>query len=73
MPLVTESGIIYRLKKENPDKNFYPAKDLALCVNMKKITLPKVLYSLENMKYQVTVPDEISQKAKGAIERMIQL
>ena len=69
----TESGIIYRLKKENPGKNFYPAKDLALCANMKKITLLKVLYALENMKYKVIVPKNISRKARGAIERMIKL
>lgn len=69
----TESGIIYRLKKENPQKNFFPAKDLALCSNMKKITLPKVLYALENMKYQVLVPEDIRNKARGAIEKMIKL
>lgn len=69
----TESGIIYRLKKENPDKIFYPAKDLALCQNMKKITLQKVLYSLENMEYKVEVPREIGLKARGAIEKMIQI
>lgn len=69
----TESGIIYRLKKENPDKDFYPAKDLALCLNMKKITLPKVLHSLEELEYKVEVPAEIADKARGAIERMIQI
>jgi quinolinate synthase len=69
----TESGIIYRLKRENPDKEFYPAKDLALCLNMKKITLPKVLHSLENLEYKVEVPPEIAEKARGAIERMIHI
>jgi quinolinate synthase len=69
----TESGIIYRLKKENPDKNFYPAKDLAFCQNMKKITLQKVLHSLENMEYRVEVPHEVALKARGAIEKMIQI
>ena len=69
----TEAGIIHRLKKENPDKEFYAVKDLALCVNMKKITLPKVLHSLENMEYKVEVPLEIAQKARGAIERMIKI
>ena len=67
----TESGIIYRLKKENPGKNFYPASDAALCVNMKKITLLKVLHALENMEYRVEVPPEIARRAKGAIEKMI--
>ncbi len=69
----TESGIIYRMKKENPTKNFYPARDVAFCFNMKKIDLGKVLRSLENMIYKVEVPLEISQKARGAIEKMVEI
>jgi len=69
----TETGIIYRMKKENPTKNFYPARDTALCFNMKKIDLRKVLRSLENMIHKVEVPLEISQKARGAIERMVKI
>jgi len=59
------------LKKENPDKNFYPAKDSIVCSNMKKINLDKVLKSLEEKKYRIEVPHEISRKASIAIERMI--
>jgi quinolinate synthase len=69
----TESGIIYRMKKENPGKNFHPIKELAHCSNMKKINLRKVLASLEHMKYKVDVPPEMSQRAYGAIERMVSL
>jgi len=69
----TEAGIIYRMNKENPDKNFHPVKDFAHCSNMKKINLSKVLASLEDMKYKVEVPLEISQRAKGAIEKMVRL
>ena len=69
----TEAGIIYRMKKENPERNFHPVKDLALCSNMKKIDLSKVLASLEDMKYKVEVPVEISQRARGAIEKMVRL
>jgi quinolinate synthase len=69
----TESGIIYRMKKENPGKNFHSIKELAHCSNMKKINLRKVLASLEDMKYKVEVPLEISQRAHGAIERMVSL
>lgn len=69
----TETGIIYRLKKENPKKNFYPALDRSYCYNMKKINLMKVLKSLEDMKYRVKVPLEISRRARGAIEKMIQI
>jgi len=71
--VATESGIIYRMKKENPDKNFYPAKDMALCTNMKKINLMKVLRSLEEMIYRIEVPRVISQRARGAIQRMIEI
>ena len=69
----TETGIVYRMKKENPAKDFYPARDTALCFNMKKIDLRKVLRSLENMIHKVEVPLEISQKARGAIKRMVEI
>lgn len=69
----TEAGIVYRLKKENPDKDFYPAKELALCYNMKKINLKKVLQSLDEEIFRVQVPLEISRRARGAIEKMINL
>lgn len=71
--LGTEAGMTYRLKKENPDKEFYPAKDLSFCFNMKKIDLNKVLKSLEDLKYKVEVPPEISPKALGSIKKMIQI
>ncbi len=69
----TETGIIYRMKKENPEKNFHPIKDLAVCANMKKINLKKVLRSLEEMKHRVEVPLEISQRARGSIEKMVKI
>jgi quinolinate synthase len=69
----TEAGIIYRMEKENPEKNFHPVKDLAHCSNMKKIDLSKVLASLEDMKYKVEVPVEIRLRAKGSIEKMVKL
>ncbi|UCE22674.1 MAG: quinolinate synthase NadA [Candidatus Aminicenantes bacterium] len=69
----TETGIIYRIKKENPTKNFYPARDWSFCSNMKKTDLKKVLRSLEDMVYKIEVPLEISQKARGAIEKMVSL
>jgi quinolinate synthase len=69
----TETGIIYRLKHDNPAKNFYPAHDLAFCANMKKINLRKVRTALEQMIYRVQVPPEISRRARGAIEKMVKL
>jgi quinolinate synthase len=69
----TEIGIIYRLKKENPDKAFYPATDQAICPNMKLTNLEKVLWSLEDLKTEITVPKEIADRARSAIEKMMEI
>ncbi len=69
----TETGIIHRLKKENPGKIFYPASEKAVCANMKRNSLEKVLWALEDMENIVTVPDDIAKKAKRAIERMMEV
>ena len=67
----TEIGIIYRLRKENPSKRFIPASEQAICPNMKLITLEKILWSLEGMVYQVSVPEELRDKARKPVERML--
>jgi quinolinate synthase len=69
----TEAGILYRLRKENSRAVFYPVKDLAFCSNMKKINLIKVWKALEEMQFRVEVPVAVSQRARGAIEKMIQI
>ncbi len=69
----TEIGIIHRLKKENPGKEFIPASKQAVCPNMKLITLQRVLRALEEMTLKVTVPEETRLKAKGAVGRMLQV
>lgn len=72
--IATEIGINYRLRTENPAKKFYEVNpDRAICPNMKKITLEKILWSLEEMKYRVTVPEPVAARAAGAIERMLEL
>jgi len=68
----TEIGIIHRMKKENPKKIFYPASDKATCPDMKRITLEKVLRSLQDLTYEITVPQDIMDKARLSIERMLQ-
>ncbi len=68
----TESGIIYRMEKENPEKRFFPVRKDTICINMKKITLEKVLNSLEKDEYRIIVPDEIRVKALRSIERMLE-
>lgn len=67
----TEIGIIYRLQKENPDKTFHPASPNAICTDMKKIDLEKVLWSLENLSYEITLPEDIMKKARLSIDRML--
>jgi quinolinate synthase len=69
----TEAGILHRLRKENPRTAFLPVKDLAFCSNMKKINLIKVWKALEGIQFRVEVPPAISQRARGAIEKMIQI
>jgi quinolinate synthase len=69
----TEKGIIHRLSKENPAVRFYPARDSALCVNMKMTTLEKVLDALEGKVPPVTVPPAIADRARGAIQAMIEI
>jgi quinolinate synthase len=68
--VATEMGIIHSLKKQNPGKEFFAVSDRAVCPNMKRITVEKVLWSLEDMKYKITVPDEIRTRAKQALDRM---
>ena len=69
--VATEIGILHRLRRENPSKRFYAANERASCAYMKVTTLPKVLRSLQNMQYPITVPAEIAARARGAIERMV--
>jgi quinolinate synthase len=69
----TETGIIHRLKKENPEKEFIPALQTAICPDMKLINLEKILESLEEEKTEITIPEDIAGKARSAIDRMIAL
>jgi quinolinate synthase len=71
--IATEIGIVHTLKKQYPDREFVPVSNRAVCPNMKKITLEKVLWSLEDMQYRITVPESISVKAKHALDRMIEV
>ena len=71
--VATETGIIYTLKEQNPDAEFIQATERAICPNMKKITLEKVLWALEDMKFKVKVPEHISFKARRALDRMIEV
>ena len=69
----TEIGLLHSLRKNNPNKKFYPASELADCPNMKLNSLEKMLWSLEDMVYEVRVPEDIRIKAWEAIEKMLEL
>lgn len=67
----TEVGIIERMKREAPNKKYIALKDDAVCVYMKKITLPKVLAALEHNQFEITLEPDILTNAKLAIDRMV--
>lgn len=71
--IATEVGIIHRLRKENPGKQFILAYDGAICTNMKLNTLERVYLSLKEEKHLVTVPDVVAKKARNALEKMISI
>jgi quinolinate synthase len=69
----TEVGLIYRLKQDNPKKEFYPASERAVCPNMKRTTQEKILWALEELKEEVRVSDSVRLRAKKAIDRMLEI
>ncbi|MBT3580437.1 MAG: quinolinate synthase NadA [Nitrosopumilus sp.] len=71
--VATETGILYKMKKDNPDKTFVPASEKAECQYMKMITLEKVHDALVREKNVITVPKKIADKARLAINRMLEI
>jgi len=69
----TEIGLVYRLKKDNPKKEFYPASERAVCPNMKRTTEEKIISALEEMREEVRVPENIRVRAKKSIDRMLEI
>ena len=69
--VATEVGILHRLQRFSPDKQFYPIKESAVCEYMKMITLEKVFDSLEKNQFKVEVSPEIADKARRSLETMI--
>ena len=67
----TEVGIIYKLRLENPTKEFILASPALFCPNMKLTSLEDILLSLQTMTPVISVPEDIRLKAKGALERML--
>jgi len=71
--IATEIGIIHTLKKENPNAQFIAASERAICPNMKKINMEKIVWALEDMQYKISVPKAIREKAKKALDRMVEI
>ena len=69
--IATELGILHRMAKDNPGKKFYPASERAICPNMKRTTLEKVLWSLQDLKHEVDVPKDIIVRARKSIDGML--
>ncbi|HLA00267.1 MAG TPA: quinolinate synthase [Thermodesulfovibrionales bacterium] len=69
----TEVGLLYRLRKENPDKVFYALRDDMVCPEMKKTTLKSLLRALKENTYLIKLPDEIRIPAKKALDRMLEI
>ena len=70
--VATECGIIHRLQKENPDKEFFSLEPKPLCPNMKKITLEDVYFSLKDLTPAVELPQDVINGARRPIERMLE-
>ncbi len=71
--IATESGLFYKLKKDNIDKEFFLPTEQLICPSMKLTTLGWVLNSLEFLKYEVRVPEDVTKKAKRVLDRMLEV
>jgi len=69
--VATETGVLHRLRKQNPEKEFIAAAETAECRYMKQITLLNLRDSLRDLKHRVTVPSETAARARRAIDRML--
>jgi quinolinate synthase len=71
--ICTEVGMLHRLKKENPGKNFIPGSPNAVCPNMKLTNLEKIVWALEDMQHEITIEETVRVKALAAIEKMVKI
>jgi quinolinate synthase len=71
--VATEIGILHRLRREHPTKQFIAANDRAQCSYMKVTTLPKVRDALLHLQHRITVPDDVAARARLSIERMVSI
>jgi len=69
----TEEGLLHRLRKENPAKQFFILSKEMVCPNMKRTKLDSVLAAMEKMQYVIKVPEDVRIKAKRALDRMLEI
>lgn len=69
----TDKGIIHALEKANPNKTFHLLSKVLNCVNMKRISLQDIFDSLNEDKYEINVEAEIADKARVALDKMMEL
>lgn len=69
--VATETGVLHRMRRENPDKQFLPVSEGAVCMYMKMINLENMRDALLHMQYEVRVPKDVADKARLSIERMV--
>lgn len=69
----TEMGVLYKLKKDNPGKQFFLLSPGLVCPNMKKTSLQSIYNSLKELKYKIELDEDIRLKAKGSLDRMLEI
>jgi quinolinate synthase len=69
----TEEGLLHRLRKDNPEKQFFVAYEGAVCPNMKLTTLDRLYTALKEEKHAIRVPEAVAKKARTALERMFEI
>lgn len=69
----TEMGVMYKLKKDNPDKSFYMLSQGLICPNMKRTSLKSIYSALKEMKYEINLDEDVRLNAKKALDRMLQI
>ena len=71
--IATEIGVRYELEKQNPKKTFYFPKTEPVCMDMKKITLDKIIEVLKTGVNRAEVPKDLAAPAKATLTRMLEL
>ena len=71
--ICTELGVVYELQQKNPQKHFFGVGTHQVCGNMKRVTLPKLLKTMETLDEEIILESEIMKKARIPLERMLDL